>query len=103
MEQEKEFISKINNELNQNGRFLTIGDVSFVFYGFSSSLYIADFFKINKEIKRLIDPITFPPIYNFDSFVNWRYSYVHIKKSKHIIIFKNSDLIYYRFNTKKTI
>ena len=103
MEKEKEFISKINNELNQNGIFLTMGDISFVFYGFSSSLYVADFLKINKEIKRLTDPIIFPPIYNFDSFKNWEDSYVDVEKSKHIIIFKNSDLIYYRLNTKKTI
>lgn len=32
MEQEIEFVSKINNELNINGKFTTIGDISIVFY-----------------------------------------------------------------------
>ena len=100
MEQEKEFMLKINDELNQNGRFLIRGDVSFVFYGFSSSLNIADFFKINSEIKRLIS-IIYPPIYNFDLFSDWKDSFIDVEKSKHLIIFKNSDLTYYRLNTKK--
>ena len=52
MEQEIEFVSKINNELNINGRYIKIGDISIVFYGYSSSLNIADFIKINEEIER---------------------------------------------------
>ena len=100
MEKEIEFVSKINDELNKSGRFLVKGDISFVFYGFSSSLDIADFFKINNEIKRLV-PVTSSPIYNFDSFNEWKDSYVDVEKSKHIMVFKNSDLLYYRLNTKK--
>ncbi len=100
MEQEIEFVSKINNELNINGKFTTIGDISIVFYGYSSSLNINDFIKINQEIKRLVQTgIT--PIYNFDSFKMWKNSYGDVEKSTYILIFKNSNLLYYRLNTKK--
>lgn len=100
MEQEIEFVSKINNELNINGRYIKIGDISIVFYGYSSSLNIADFIKINEEIKRLI-LISITPIYNFDSFRIWKNSYEDIKKSTYVLIFKNSNLFYYRLSTKK--
>ena len=93
MEQEIEFVSKINNELNINGKFTTIGDISIVFYGYSSSLNINDFIKINQEIKRLVQTgIT--PIYNFDSFKMWKNSYRDVEKSTYILIFKNSNLLY---------
>ncbi len=98
-QEEREFISKISNELNINGKFLIKSNVSFIFYGYSSSLNIADFIKINNEIKRLI-PIDIPPIYNFDSCSEWQNSYEHIKASKYLLVFKNSDLLYYRLNTK---
>jgi hypothetical protein len=98
-QEEKEFISKINKELNINGKFLITSNISFVFYGYSSSLNIADFIKINNDIKRLI-PINISPVYNFDSFTEWKNSYDDIKASKYLLVFKNSDLIYYRLNTK---
>ena len=98
-QEEKEFISKINKQLNINGKFLIISNVSFVFYGYSSSLNIADFIKINNDIKRLI-PINISPVYNFGSFTEWKNSYDNIKVSKYLLVFKNSDLIYYRLNTK---
>jgi len=100
MEQEIEFVSKINNELNINGRYITIGDISIVFYGYSSSLNIADFMKINDEIKRLI-PKAINPIYNFDSFKIWEDSYENIKESIYTLIFKNSNLLYYSLKTKE--
>jgi hypothetical protein len=102
MEQEIEFVSKINNELNINGKFITIGDMSVVFYGYSSSLNINDFIKINQEIKRLT-PIGITHIYNFDSFNVWENSYEDVNKSIYLLIFKNSNLLYYRLNTKKNI
>lgn len=101
-QEEKEFISKINNELNINGKFLIKSNISFVFYGYSSSLNIADFIKINNEIRRVIPSVN-SDFYNFDSFVKWEDSYDKIKNSEHLIIFKNSDLIYYRLKTQKKI
>jgi len=100
MEQEVEFVSKINKELNINGRFITVADMSIVFYGYSSSLNINDFIKINQEIKRLI-PIWITPIYNFDYFKIWENSYEYVKKSTYVLIFKDSHLLYFRLNTKK--
>jgi len=98
VEKEQEYILTLNKELNVNGRYLKIDNVSYIIFGFSSSINILDFLKINKELKRL-NPESNYSLYNLESFDKWNNSYNEIENSKCIFIFKNADLLYYKLNT----
>ena len=98
MEKEKEYILTLNEQLNVNGRYLKINNISYVIFGFSSSINILDFLKINRELKRL-NPESNYSLYNLESFNKWENSYHEIENSKCIFIFKNADLLYYKLNT----
>jgi len=97
VEKEKEYILTLNEQLNVNGRYLKINNISYVIFGFSSSINILDFLKINTELKRL-NPESNYSLYNLESFNKWENSYQEIENSEYIFIFKNADLVYYRLN-----
>lgn len=94
-----DFFKEKESELNISGKFLIKDNIAFVIYGFSSSLITSDFLKINAELKRLL-PFGSYSFYNFDSFNMWIDSYCEVEKAKHIVVFKNSNLMFYLLKFK---